>query len=136
MAEILVIEDDVTLRRVLSRLLERAGHMVRVAENGMLGIRAFQERRPDLVLTDIQMPHTNGIEVVLMLQAADPTLPVIAMSGRTRAEAMDLLTDARHLGAVDVLPKPFAPEELVAAEIAAMPPVSYPDAGRGDLTGT
>jgi DNA-binding response OmpR family regulator len=136
MAEILVIEDDVTLHRVLTRLLERAGHTVRVAENGSLGIRAFQERRPDLVLTDIQMPHTNGIEVVLMLQAADPTLPVIAMSGRARAEAMDPLTDAQLLGAVDVLPKPFAPDELVAAVSAALMRVRHLDAGRRYLTGT
>ena len=80
MADILVIEDDVTLQRVLSRLRERAGHNVRLAPDGGAGVRMFQDRRPDLVLTDIQMPRTNGIEVVLMLQAADPALPIMAMS--------------------------------------------------------
>jgi two-component system, OmpR family, response regulator len=128
-ALILVVEDDVALQRVLTRILERAGHTVHVAGDGLAGVKAFREIRPDLVLTDLQMPEANGIEVILMLQAAAPTLPVIAMSGGEISRGLDLLTDARLLGAVGLLPKPFSVAELLSAVNVALLPRSQADAG-------
>lgn len=129
MPRVLVIEDDVSLQRVLTRVLERAGHTVQVAGDGLAGVRAFREAPPDLVLTDLQMPGANGIEVILMLQAAAPRLPLIAMSGGEISKGLDLLTDARLLGAVGLLPKPFSVTELLSAVNAALLPHSDADAG-------
>lgn len=129
MPRVLVIEDDVSLQRVLTRILERVGHTVQVAGDGLAGVRAFQETRPDLVLTDLQMPGANGIEVILMLQAAAPRLPVIAMSGGEISKGLDLLTDARLLGEVGLLPKPFSVAERVSALNAALLPRPDADAG-------
>lgn len=122
MADILVIEDDVMLQRVLTGLLERAGHTVRLAADGRNGLLEFRERRPDLVIADLQMPQLNGIEVILMVHAADPALPIIAMSGADRAETLGLLNAAQAFGAVGLLTKPFTIEEARTAVHAALTP--------------
>jgi CheY-like chemotaxis protein len=128
MALILVIEDDASLQRVLTRVLEREGHTVRVASDGLAGVRVFREARPDLVLTDLQMPGVNGIEVILMLQAAAPDLPVIAMSGGEMSQGLDLLTGAQLLGAEALLPKPFSVPDILGAVNAALRARSREDA--------
>jgi PleD family two-component response regulator len=69
---ILVIEDERPLRDVLARLLQRAGHAVHVAEDGAAGLRLWQEVGADLVITDLQMPEANGIEVVLCYARQHP----------------------------------------------------------------
>jgi len=117
---ILVMEDDDALRGLLTRVLRSAGHEVLEAENGVVGLRLWREHGADLVLTDIHMPETNGIEVMLELRAFAPTLPVIAMSGGQRALDLDLLGSAKLLGAVRILTKPFSPDDVVAAVAAAL----------------
>jgi CheY-like chemotaxis protein len=129
MSLILVIEDDASLQQVLTRILEREGHTVRVADDGLAGVRVFREARPDLVLTDLQMPGVNGIEVILMLQAAAPDLPVIAMSGGKISQGLDLLTGAQLLGAVDLLPKPFSVPDVLGVVNRALRIRSHEDAG-------
>ena len=129
MATILVIEDDLPVQRVLTRILERAGHTVHTAGDGLAGVRVFREMRPDLVITDLQMPEANGIEVILMLQAAAPALPIIAMSGGEISQGLDLLTNAGLLGAIGLLPKPFSVPDLVSAVNAAMLPRPEADSG-------
>jgi two-component system chemotaxis response regulator CheY len=117
---ILVMEDDDALRGLLTRVLRSAGHEVVEAENGVVGLRLWREHGADLVLTDIHMPETNGIEVMLELRAFAPTLPVIAMSGGQRALDLDLLGSAKLLGAVKILTKPFSPGDVIAAVAAAL----------------
>ncbi len=114
------MEDDDALRGLLTRVLRSAGHEVVEAENGVVGLRFWREHGADLVLTDIHMPETNGIEVMLELRAFAPTLPVIAMSGGQRALDLDLLGSAKLLGAVKILTKPFSPGDVVAAVAAAL----------------
>jgi CheY-like chemotaxis protein len=117
---ILLIEDDAQVLRALSSVLIRSGHRVTTAANGAVGLRLWREHGADLVLTDIQMPETDGIEVILQLRTYAPHLPVIAMSGGDRSGDLDLLGDARLLGAVALLKKPFSADDLTRAIAAAV----------------
>ena len=87
MAEILVIDDDRQLRRLLSRVLKGAGHTVQEANDGKEGIALFHRTRPALVITDIVMPDTEGIETIQELRREAP-----AQSSRSRGAAIFLCT--------------------------------------------
>jgi len=115
MARILVIDDDEHIRETVRRVLESRGHSVEDADEGTAGIAAVAQRAPDLVITDIFMPGHDGIEVLLELRKAFPTLKVIAMSGGDGRGVLNLLEDAELLGADRTIPKPFTPGELIAA---------------------
>ena len=115
MARILVIDDDDHIRETVRRVLEARGHNVRVVEDGADGIDSIAESAPDLVITDVFMPGQDGIETLLELRKAFPKLKVIVMSGGDSSGVMNLLEDAKLLGANRTLPKPFKPEELMEA---------------------
>jgi CheY-like chemotaxis protein len=119
---ILVIEDDSAIRGLLVRMLSASGHSVSAAPNGAEALRLWRDGDVDLVLTDLQMPEMNGIEVILQLRAFAPSVPVIAMSGGDRSRDLGLLGDAQLLGAVGLLQKPFTGDALLAAIAAAMDP--------------
>ena len=112
---VLLIDDDASLLSAVRRLLVRTGYQVTAAPNGAEGLRLWREQGAGLVLTDLQMPGMNGLEVILQLRAYAPGLPVIAMSGGERSRDLDLLGTAGLLGAVGLLTKPFTAEELAAA---------------------
>jgi CheY-like chemotaxis protein len=116
---ILLVEDDASVLAAVSRLLVRTGYEVTAAPDGAEGLRLWREQGADLVLTDLQMPRMNGLEVILQLHAYAPRLPVIAMSGGERSRDLDLLGSAGLLGAVQLLSKPFTSDELAAAIAAA-----------------
>ncbi len=116
---VLLIDDDASILSAVRRLLVRSGHDVTEAPNGAEGLRLWREQGAGLVLTDLQMPGMNGLEVILQLRAYAPTLPVIAMSGGERSRDLDLLGTAGLLGAVGLLTKPFTADELAAAVGAA-----------------
>ena len=113
MATILVIDDETAVRDTVRRLLERQGHEVREAANGREALRASADY--DLVITDINMPEMDGIEVIMTLAERQPGLPVIAISGGGRLPKDLLLSSADMLGAVTTLPKPFDLTELIGA---------------------
>lgn len=110
MADILIIDDDRQMRRLLMRILAGAGHAVRAAENGRDGIALFAQRRADAVITDIVMPQMEGIETIRTLRRDHPTLPIIAISGGSDPI---YLRAASALGATGVLRKPFSPQSLL-----------------------
>jgi len=114
------MEDDDALRGLVIRVLVSAGYEVIGAPDGATGLRVWRERGADLVITDLHMPDTNGIEVMLELRTFAPTLPVIAMSGGQRALDLDLLGSARLLGAVSILTKPFSKDDLLASVAGAL----------------
>jgi CheY-like chemotaxis protein len=120
MLHILLIEDDAPIRELLTRMLVAAGHQVTAAANGAEGLRLWREQGADLVLTDIQMPGINGIEVMLQLRSYAPKLPVIAVSGGVRSRDLDLLGTVGLLGAVGLLQKPFTSAALKAAIAEAL----------------
>ncbi len=115
MAGILIIDDDETIRSVFKRFLEGKGHKVTVAADGRQGLRALEDGAIDLVITDIMMPETDGLEVVMAIRGREADVPVIAISGGMHAMPMDFLPMAKKFGAKDVLYKPVELDDLLAA---------------------
>lgn len=110
MKEILVVDDERSIRRLLGLCLERAGYSVSEAETGREGLYRFALSKPELVLLDLGLPDMDGRELLGEIRARGDT-PVIILSVRdAEAEVMDLL-DA---GADDYLTKPFGTGELLA----------------------
>jgi DNA-binding response OmpR family regulator len=113
MARVLVVEDNDLLRKGLERALKHAGYEVVTAEDGSAAVALFApagKASPgvDLVVTDINMPGTDGIELILSLRETRPDLPILAISGGGLLPMEHLLEDAKALGATEVLLKPFS----------------------------
>jgi DNA-binding response OmpR family regulator len=115
MAKVLVIDDDDAMRRMVVRVLVGGGHQVIEAADGRDGMRLFLEQTPDVVVSDIVMPHRDGIETISGIRAASPATAIIAISGAGRERVGVYLTAAKQLGADAILEKPFRPDELIAA---------------------
>jgi len=112
---ILVIEDDPILRELLADWLLAAGYRVAVAPEGETGIADARSCRPDLVVTDINMPGVGGAAVISALERIYPGLPVIAISAHFGSDRGLTPDEAITLGAVHTLAKPFRRTELVGA---------------------
>ena len=110
---VLVVEDDLSIGRLLQGLLEREGYRTIRVDNGEAGLAAIDRDRPDLVLLDVGLPRMDGFEVVRRIRADGrwQSLPVILLTARTRTE--DLVTGL-DAGADDFLTKPFQHPELLA----------------------
>jgi len=113
MQRILVIDDDPDLRDVLSRTLARAGYEVISAEDGQKARALYRSHPPDIVVTDIYMPNTDGLEALMELRRTLPHVKVIAISGGVAKQ--NILQVATALGASCTLSKPFEPGELLDA---------------------
>ncbi|MDX1494974.1 MAG: response regulator [Longimicrobiales bacterium] len=107
MTRILVADDDGAVRTALERGLASKGFHVTAVANGAQALDALSGGAFDLVVTDINMPTMDGIELLLRLVEEGDGVKVIAISGGGLFPKEELLTDARLLGAVDVLEKPF-----------------------------
>ena len=81
MARILVVDDDKAVRLLLRAMLEHQGHSVVEAENGAEGLQCYRAAPTDLVITDIQMPVMDGLQMITELRGAFPTAKIIAISG-------------------------------------------------------
>ena len=129
MAYVLLIDDDAQVGNTVRKLLERAGHDVRLEGDGRAGLRAFRERSPDVVVTDIYMPDCDGFEVIRELRGTAPDTLIVAASGGGAVQKELLLGSAEALGADLILSKPFKIEVLLEAidqAIAARQPASDP----------
>ena len=115
MARILIIDDDETIQSVFQRFLTGKGYEVLVASDGRRGLRILEESEIDLVITDIMMPETDGLEVVMAIRGKEADIPVIAISGGMHAMPMDFLPMAKKFGASKVLYKPIEMEDLLSA---------------------
>jgi CheY-like chemotaxis protein len=113
MRRILVIDDEIGIRRAVRTVLELAGYEVREALNGQDAMRLWREEESDLVITDIHMPDKGGIETILELRALSPDLPIIAVSGSGEKKSRDLLDDAQLSGPIWTMDKPFGLTELL-----------------------
>lgn len=107
MTHLLVADDDDTVRATLRRAFSSRGYEVTAVGDGVEALEALTRHDIDLVVTDINMPTMDGIELVRRLVERQPGLKVIAISGGGLLPKDELLTDARLLGAVEVLEKPF-----------------------------
>jgi CheY-like chemotaxis protein len=108
MPHVLIIEDDVDLRRVLADVLESEGYTATQADEGGAGLKAARIRRPDVVLSDIIMEGMEGIAVIMALRKLFSDVPILAISGNAM-----YLDNSAKLGADDVLLKPFSRENLL-----------------------
>lgn len=112
MAIILVVDDEVGIRELLSEILIDEGYDVRLAENATAARLVRNELRPDLVLLDIWMPDTDGITLLKEWHAAGQlNMPVVMMSGHG---TIDTAVEATRFGAFDFLEKPIALQKLLS----------------------
>jgi two-component system KDP operon response regulator KdpE len=109
-AKILIVDDETQITRVLRTALSTQGYSLRVAANGVEGMAAVHEWKPDLVITDVSMPQMNGVELCREIRAISE-IPILVLSvrnqDRTKIEALDA-------GADDYVTKPFSIQELLA----------------------
>lgn len=112
MAQILVVDDEIGIRELLSEILADEGHNVILAENAAAARKSRNEKRPDLVLLDIWMPDTDGISLLKEWSSSGQlTMPVVMMSGHG---TIDSAVEATRMGAVDFLEKPIALQKLLS----------------------
>jgi len=115
-ARVLVVDDEPQITRVLRTVLTSQGYQVKTAGEGEAALANFAEWRPELVITDLYMPHMNGLELCKRIRALS-SVPIIVLSvkgeERTKVEALDS-------GADDYVTKPFGMDELLARVRAAL----------------
>ncbi|RJQ71983.1 DNA-binding response regulator [Pseudonocardiaceae bacterium YIM PH 21723] len=109
MTRVLVVDDDLTVRDVVRRYLERAGYQVALAGDGESALRLAETTRPDLVILDLMLPGIDGLEVCRRLRA-DSAVPIVMLTAL--GEEQDRIVGL-ELGADDYVTKPFSPRELV-----------------------
>jgi CheY-like chemotaxis protein len=123
---VLLVDDDPALLMVLARGFRRAGYDTQTAENGRKALEALKTFHPELVITDIVMPEMEGIGAIMAIrQMADPP-KIIAMSGTGVVGRRNYLKWAKHLGADEVLAKPFRLDEMLdlAGQLIARTPTN------------
>ena len=118
---ILVIDDEHSVRALIRDVLRSEGYDVEEAPDGAEGLRRFDEARPDLVLTDLTLPGTDGVRVLGEIQRRNPAIPLIAMSGYAGA-ANGMAKAALSAGAREVLGKPFTLSVVLEAIARALAP--------------
>lgn len=106
MTKVLAVDDSRTLREMLSDCLTRAGHEVHTARDGAEALAALRRHRPDIVLTDLNMPVMNGLDFIRAARAdeAGRGVPVLLLTTET---AEEMQSQARIIGATGWLNKPF-----------------------------
>ncbi|MCF6180394.1 MAG: sigma-54 dependent transcriptional regulator, partial [Geopsychrobacter sp.] len=110
--QILVIDDDVSLRRVVEFTLEQAKYQVLSAGSGDEGLELFKRYRPPMVITDVQMPGLSGYDVLVKIKELEPETLVMMI---TAFSSVEKAVEAIKLGAYDYLTKPFSRDQLVLA---------------------
>jgi DNA-binding response OmpR family regulator len=106
---ILIAEDEPIIRKTIELKLKKDGHELIVTCNGREAIAAMDQQLPDLVITDIMMPYSSGLEVVGFVKQKDKKVPVIVLSSMGQEH---VVLEAFKLGADDFITKPFSPNEL------------------------
>lgn len=125
MARVVVVDDEPDIGEVIRRVLERAGFEATVVNNAASALQVIAEQAPEIVITDVIMPKTNGVELIKRLRAEHPRVRVIAISGggsfgplSYKPDAISthaFLAAAREAGAHEILTKPFDLSELLSA---------------------
>lgn len=108
--KILVVDDEPGIQLALKIMLERKGHDVSVAEDGLRAIAAFELEKPDLVILDAMMPRLNGFDACGVIRDISPDAPILFLSAKGDIDAK---RQGFESGADDYLVKPFCEEELM-----------------------
>lgn len=111
---ILVVDDSATVRKLISNKLEKSGHVVSCAEDGVEAMEWIENNKPDLVLLDIAMPRMDGYQVCKLIRSNDATkdVPVVMISGK---DGFFDKVRGRMAGTTGYITKPFGPETLMRA---------------------
>ncbi len=117
MARVLIVEDESTDLIILRDIVEASGHEVFLTSSGEQALSVYMGRFVDVIVTDLQMPHRDGLELILELRAVFPFAKVIVVSGSGPA----LLAAAKREGVLVALSKPVDPDELLEAIRSAAP---------------
>ena len=107
---ILIIDDEATLRQTLARILQQAGFEVTTAEDGEQGLSFIQTTNFDMIFMDLRMPGMAGMDVLKLIHASFPNLPVILF---TAQPDLSSAVEALRNGATDYLLKPLKPQALI-----------------------
>ena len=115
MATVLVVDDDEAVRNLTVMILKQKGYDVLPASNGLEALMVYSSyhQKIDLVLTDVDMPQMNGVELAARIHARDPAEKILLMTGR----AFDSSNGA---GSLPLLAKPFMPGDLIVAVEGAL----------------
>jgi DNA-binding response OmpR family regulator len=107
---ILIVDDETSLRQTLARILQRAGFEVTTAASGNEALALLSQQAFDLIYLDIRMPDTSGLEVLKIIHAKLPDLPVILF---TAQPDLNSAVEALRSGAIDYLLKPLKPQTVI-----------------------
>jgi len=117
MARVLVVDDEQSDRLILGKILEQGDHEVYFASDGEEAFKAYLKNRIEIIITDLNMPHVDGLEFIEAVLALFPEAVIIAVSGK----GPDELDAARNAGARVALNKPIDPWELLKAILEVAP---------------
>lgn len=122
MANVLVIEDDPDIRRLIGGYIAGAGHTVIEGSDGRSGLLEFRRAHVDVVITDIFMPDQDGIETIRIFKKLRPEVKIIAISGSF--SDLHYLDAAKKLGADRAMGKPFRRQDILTliSECLTAPP--------------
>lgn len=115
MARILVVDDEDSIRMLLSQILEIQNHEIYDACDGDRALEILSEKDIDVVITDIVMPNREGLETMQYIRTNWPDVKIIAMSGGGRVGKAGYLELAEKIGASAILKKPFSSDQLKSA---------------------
>jgi DNA-binding response OmpR family regulator len=107
--KILVAEDEPIMLKTIALRLRKDGHEVITTDNGREAMEQIDLQKPDLIITDIMMPYSSGLEIVGKVKSNNLKIPVIVLSAMGQE---NVVLEAFNLGADDYITKPFSPNEL------------------------
>jgi two-component system response regulator HydG len=107
---VLVVDDDLHHRQALARILEQAGYNVTTAADGHEGLALFMERPFDLIITDLRMPRTSGLDLLRSIRGISQDVPVVVV---TAFGEWTTYMQAMNIGAVDYLNKPVRGQDIL-----------------------
>ena len=112
MAHVLVVDDDVDVRSLVRRVIEKLGHEVSDVADGKEALRLLETTRFDLIISDVYMADMDGMELLVRIQQLELDVPVVVISGGGYKPRDEVLKMAAACGAVATLDKPFTLEQL------------------------
>lgn len=107
--KILVAEDEPIMLKTIELRLKKDGHTVIATDNGRTALEHIEKEQPELIITDIMMPYSSGLEIVNRVKQQGSKTPIIVLSAMGQE---NVVLEAFKLGADDFITKPFSPNEL------------------------
>src|SRR6266576_6164486 len=124
MANLLIVDDELSMRQFLTHLFQRDGHSIRVAENGRKAMAMLREQPADVIISDVKMPDMGGIDLLRAARELHPDIEVIVMTAFANEQTAH---EAFLLGAFDFVHKPFDNNLLKEKVSRALKQISLKD---------